>query len=233
MILANCHWGGFIAEHGVPGIYRSQASMAPGIKVRMGTKPAPHAGMGVPQYTWATSPLRRYVDLVNQWQIIAATRHGRTAALVAPFKPKDAMLFSVISQFDAAYAAYADFQRAIERFWTLRWLQQHAVTELDGVALKDGLVRADTVPLVFKALGCESLPRNARVRVRITGIDLLTLDLHASLASRLDDVPAAGADETSPDEAGDDEAAAAAAPLALAIDLGDSAEPAPAAPVAG
>ena len=70
----------------------------------MGTKPAPHAGMGVAQYTWATSPLRRYVDLVNQWQIIACARHGRTAALAAPFKPKDAALFSIISGFDAAYA---------------------------------------------------------------------------------------------------------------------------------
>ncbi len=226
MILANCHWGGFIAEHGVPGIYRSQASMAPGIKVRMGTKPAPHAGMGVPQYTWATSPLRRYVDLVNQWQIIATARHGRTAALVAPFKPKDAMLFSVISQFDAAYAAYNDFQRAIERFWTLRWLQQHNITELDAVALKDGLVRADTLPLVFKALGCEALPRNAHVRVRITGMDLLTLDLHASLASRLDDAPTAPA----ADEAGDEDDAAAAAPLALAIAMGDEAGSEPAAP---
>ena len=218
MILANCHWGGFIAEHGVPGIYRSQASMAPGIKVRMGTKPAPHAGMGVPQYTWATSPLRRYVDLVNQWQIIATARHGRTAGLVAPFKPKDAMLFSVISQFDAAYSAYGDFQRAIERFWALRWLQQHNTAELDAVTLKDGLVRADTLPLVFKALGCEALPRNAHVRVRITGIDLLTLDLHANLASRLDDAPATAA----ADDAGDDDEAAAAAPLALAIDLGDA-----------
>ncbi len=221
MILANCHWGGFIADHGVPGIYRSQASMAPGIKVRMGTKPAPHAGMGVPQYTWATSPLRRYVDLVNQWQIIATARHGRTAALVAPFKPKDAMLFSVISQFDAAYGAYGDFQRAIERFWALRWLQQHKVTELDAVTLKDGLVRADTLPLVFKALGCEALPRNAHVRVRITGIDLLTLDLHANLASRLDDAPAAAVPDDAGD-AGDEDDAAAAAPLALAIDLGEA-----------
>jgi exoribonuclease II len=228
MILANCHWGGFIAEQGVPGIYRSQASMAPGVKVRMGTKPAPHAGMGVPQYTWATSPLRRYVDLVNQWQIIAAARHGRTAALVAPFKPKDAMLFSVISQFDAAYAAYNDFQRAIERFWTLRWLQQNDITELDAVALKDGLVRADSVPLVFKALGCEALPRNAHVRVRITGIDLLTLDLHANLASRLDDAPTAAA----ADEGGDDDDGDNGAPLALAIDMAEAAEAteAPAAP---
>ncbi|HLL10791.1 MAG TPA: RNB domain-containing ribonuclease, partial [Rubrivivax sp.] len=71
MILANSHWGGWLAEHGVPGIYRSQASLLPGVKVRMGTKAAPHAGMGVAQYAWSTSPLRRYVDLVNQWQIIA------------------------------------------------------------------------------------------------------------------------------------------------------------------
>jgi exoribonuclease-2 len=175
----------------------------------------------VAQYTWATSPLRRYVDLVNQWQIIAVVRHGRTAALAAPFKPKDAMLFSVISQFDAAYSAYADFQRAIERFWTLRWLQQNGVTELDAVALKDGLVRADTLPLVFRALGCEALPRNAHVRVRITGIDLLTLDVHANLATRLDDAPAAAAEEAEETDEGDEEAAAA--PLALAIDLGEPA----------
>ena len=105
MILANSTWGGWIHDNGVPGIYRSQASLAPGIKVRMGTKPQPHAGMGVPQYSWATSPLRRYVDLVNQWQIIACARHGRTAALAAPFKPKDVQLFSIISAFDAAYSS--------------------------------------------------------------------------------------------------------------------------------
>ena len=229
MILANSHWGGFIAEVGVPGIYRSQASMAPGVKVRMGTKPAPHAGMGVPQYSWATSPLRRYVDLVNQWQIIAATRHGRTAALVAPFKPRDATLFSVISLFDAAYMAYNDFQRDIERFWTLRWLQQNEVTELDAAVLKDGLVRADTLPLVFKAMGCEPLPRNTRVRVRITGMDLLTLDLHASLLARLDDMSTQGG---AVDDSADDDDAQAAAPLALAFDLGDTA-PAPAEDAAG
>ncbi|NBO77634.1 MAG: RNB domain-containing ribonuclease, partial [Betaproteobacteria bacterium] len=130
---------------------RSQASLAPGIKVRMGTKPAPHAGMGVSHYTWASSPLRRYVDLVNQWQIIACARHGRTAALAAPFKPKDAQLFSVVSSFDAAYTAYADFQRGIERYWTLRWLQQNEVTEVPATVLKDGLVRAEELPLMSQA----------------------------------------------------------------------------------
>ena len=216
MILANSHWGGMLAECGVPGIYRSQASLAPGIKVRMGVKPAPHAGMGVPQYTWATSPLRRYVDLVNQWQIIASARHGRTAALAAPFKPKDATLFSVISSFDAAYSAYNDFQHAIERFWAMRWLEQNAITELDATVLKDGLVRADTLPLVFKALGCDSLPRGTHVRVRLTGSDPLTLELHASLLARLDEAVPTAADDEADDEV------EAAAPLSLAIDVGDA-----------
>jgi exoribonuclease-2 len=219
MILANSTWGGWLAECNVPGIYRSQASLAPGIKVRMGTKALPHAGMGVAQYTWATSPLRRYVDLVNQWQIIACARHGRTAALAAPFKPKDAALFSVISSFDAAYAAYNEFQSGLERYWTLRYLQQQGIEELDAAVMKDGLVRAEALPLVFRALGTESLARGERVRVRITGLDLLTLDVHANLLVRLG--------ETAPEAeaaAPEDEEEPAPGPLAIAIDLADAAE---------
>jgi exoribonuclease-2 len=217
MILANSTWGGWIHENGVPGIYRSQASLAPGIKVRMGTKPQPHAGMGVPQYSWATSPLRRYVDLVNQWQIIACARHGRTAALAAPFKPKDAALFSVISGFDAAYGAYNGFQSGIERFWTLRYLEQNAITELDATVMKDGLVRADTLPLVFRALGAETLARGEHVRVRVTGTDALTLDVHANVIARLQE-PVAAEEAAEPEE--EDEASG---PLALAIDVQDAA----------
>jgi exoribonuclease-2 len=223
MILANSAWGGWLAELGLPGIYRSQASLAPGIKVRMGVKALPHAGMGVAQYTWATSPLRRYVDLVNQWQIIACARHGRTAALAAPFKPKDAQLFSIISGFESAYMAYNGFQNGIERFWTLRWLQQSGTTELSATVMKDGLVRADDLPLVFKALGCDSLPRGSHVKVRITGLDEMTLDVHATLIERLDE--AAAAEES---EGEDDELEAAATPIALAIDVNE-AEPAEAA----
>ncbi|MBC8058468.1 MAG: RNB domain-containing ribonuclease, partial [Rhizobiales bacterium] len=234
MILANSTWGGWLAECGVPGIYRSQASMAPGVKVRMGTKPAPHAGMGVAQYTWATSPLRRYVDLVNQWQIIACARHGRTAALAAPFKPKDVQLFAIISAFDAAYAEYNSFQQAIERYWTLRSLAQNDITQLDAVVMKDGLVRADALPLVFRAVGAEGLPRGAHVRVRVGGTDLLTLDLHASLVARLDDVAAESAATEAGAEADADDLDESAGPLTLAIDVQgeDADEPSPSAAAA-
>jgi exoribonuclease-2 len=216
----------------VPGIYRSQASMAPGVKVRMGVKPAPHAGMGVAQYTWATSPLRRYVDLVNQWQLIACVRHGRTAALVAPFKPRDATLFSVISAFDGAYSAYNDFQSGIERFWTLRWLEQQGINELTATVMKEGLVRAESLPLVFRALGCDNLPRGARVRVRIGGLDLLTLEVHASLLARLDGEANAASESSAGNlgdgaedaEDADDVGATPLAGLALAIDVAEPAD---------
>jgi exoribonuclease II len=228
MILANSHWGGWLAEHGVPGIYRSQASLLPGVKVRMGSKPLPHAGMGVAQYTWATSPLRRYVDLVNQWQIIACVRHGRTAALAAPFRPKDAALFAVISAFDASYSAYAGVQRTMERFWTLRWLQQQGVTELDATVMTGGLVRAETLPLVFGVAGTESMPRGTRIRARLASIDLMTLDVHGSLLARLtaeaEDMGADTVEDVADETDEVDDAAAAAAPLALAIDLDDATE---------
>jgi exoribonuclease-2 len=190
----------------------------------MGVKPAPHAGMGVAQYTWATSPLRRYVDLVNQWQIIACARHGRTAPLSAPFKPKDAALFSIISGFDAAYSAYNGFQSGLERYWALRYIEQQGITELDAAVMMNGLVRADTLPLVFKAVGADSLPRHAKVRVRVTGCDLLTLDLHASVTLRLDE-PGTADTEASTDADAEDDALDSAGPLTLAIDMSEEAAP--------
>ena len=232
MILANSTWGEWLNEHGVPGIYRSQASMAPGVKVRMGTKALPHAGLGVKSYSWATSPLRRYTDLVNQWQIIAVARHGRSAALVAPFKPKDADLFSVISCFDGAYSAYHGFQSGIERYWTLKYLQQNNITELTATTFKDNLVRADELPLVLPALGAQGLPRGARVRIKLGAIDEITLDISGTVTERLDtdtDEAAAALDGNSNNGDSGDEDELVAGPISIAVDVNEpAAEPAPA-----
>ncbi len=222
-IVANSTWGQMLAAQGVPGIYRSQASLAPGIKVRMGVKALPHAGIGVKSYAWATSPLRRYVDLVNQWQIIACVRHGATAALAAPFKPRDAELFAIISSFDAAYSAYNGYQSAMERYWTLVWLQQNGVTELDAAVIREGmggdfLVRADTLPLVFSVLGAQNLQRGARVRVRLGDIDPIALDVHGTVLARLDD-PLDPGDDAALDDEGDDGEEAGAGALAIALDV--------------
>ena len=223
MILANSTWGNWLAEHGVPGIYRSQASLAPGVKVRMGTKALPHAGLGVKSYAWSTSPLRRYTDLVNQWQIIACAKNGRTAALVAPFKPKDAELFSIISGFDAAYSAYNGYQNGIERYWTLKYLQQNGITELVATAFKDNLVRADNLPLVLSATGAMGLPRGAKVRIKLGEIDEITLDISGAVIERLD------LQAEAPNEAleSDDEDEVTAGPIAIAVDVNEVATETP------
>ncbi|MDP3619162.1 MAG: RNB domain-containing ribonuclease [Ramlibacter sp.] len=218
MILANSTWGSWLGELGVPAIYRSQASLAPGVKVRMGTRALPHAGIGVKSYAWSTSPLRRYTDLVNQWQIIAATRHGRTAALAAPFKPKDAELFSIISSFDSAYTAYNGHQGAMERFWTLKYLQQQGITEVTGSLFRENMIRADDLPLVLPVLGAGTLPRGARVRVKLGEIDPITLDISGTVVEHLDAQPG----DSEPSEEDDSEEETVAGPIAIAVDVNDT-----------
>ena len=233
MILANSTWGQWLATHGVPGIYRSQASLLPGVKVRMGTKALPHAGIGVPSYAWSTSPLRRYTDLVNQWQIIACARHGKTAALVAPFKPKDADLFSIISGFDATYSAYNGYQGAIERFWTLKYVQQQGITELVATLFKENMVRADDIPLVLPVLGAKDLPRGAKVRVKLGQIDEVSLDVTGTVIERLDtpstaDASAKVGDPASEEDGEDDDGHLAAGPISINMSLADEGtEPSP------
>jgi exoribonuclease-2 len=226
MILANSTWGQWLGDLGVPAIYRSQASLAPGVKVRMGTKALPHAGIGVPCYAWSTSPLRRYTDLVNQWQIIACVRHGATAALAAPFKPKDAELFSVISAFDAAYTAYNSMQASMERYWTLRYLGQQGISELDATLVREmpgghWLARADTLPLTLDVLGGSSLQRGQRVHLRLGTHNLMTLELFGTVTGQLE-TPAASSQDDSEEDILQD-----GGPVRIAVDLSEEGSPAP------
>jgi exoribonuclease-2 len=191
MIFANSTWGKLMHDHGVPGIYRSQGGGTGGwaakMQVRMVTHAAPHQGLGVDQYAWSTSPLRRYTDLVNQWQIMACIEHGVAAPLAAPFKPRDANLFAIVSAFDAAYSAYADFQSNMERYWCLRWLGQQDSRQVDAVVLKDEVLRLADIPLIIKLPGMPQVARGAQVK-----LDLLRWDeVDLSIEARLLDIPAA------------------------------------------
>jgi len=202
MIFANSTWGKLMHEHGVPGIYRSQGGGTGGwatkMQVRMVTHAAPHQGLGVDQYAWSTSPLRRYTDLVNQWQILACAEHGVTAPLVAPFKPRDANLFAIVSAFDAAYAAYGDFQSNMERYWCLRWLGQQGAGQVEAVVLKDEVLRLVDIPLVIKLPGMPSVARGASVRLDILRWDEVDLSIEARLleiATAQDGAAEAGLDD--------------------------------------
>ena len=204
MIFANSTWGKLMHDCGVPGIYRSQGQGVGGwaakMQVRMLTHAAPHQGLGVDQYAWSTSPLRRYTDLVNQWQILACAEKGVTAPLVAKFKHKDSALFAIVSQFDAAYAAYGDHQSNMERYWCLRWLGQENARQVEAVVLKDEVLRLTDLPLIIRLPGMPSVARGAQVKLDILRWDEVELTIEA----RLLEMPAAAA-PTGAEEAFDDE----------------------------
>jgi len=199
MIFANSTWGKLMHDHGIPGIYRSQGvgggGWAARMQVKMLTHAAPHHNLGVDQYAWSTSPLRRYTDLVNQWQIMACIQHGVTAPLVAPFKPRDATLFAIVSAFDALYSAYNDFQTSMERYWCLRWFAQEwaeqRAKQVEAVIVKEDVLRLVDIPLVIRLSGLPTMPRGSRVKLDIIGWDEIDLTLEARFLELLSEPDAA------------------------------------------
>jgi exoribonuclease-2 len=185
-ILANSAWGEWLAREGRVAIYRSQALG----RVKMGTRPAPHEGLGVSHYAWCTSPLRRYVDLINQRQLIAAV-----AGAAAVYATNDAEVFAAVSGFDAAYELYNDFQDRMERYWCLRWLRQHEVTRIAATVLKDEVIRLDGLPFVTRMPGLPVLARGRRVEVDILGADEVETSLQLRLHRVLDEAAAVPAEE--------------------------------------
>ncbi len=177
MIFVNSEWGKLLATHGVAGIYRSQN----GGKVKMGTTPAPHQGLGVAQYMWSSSPLRRYVDLVNQRQLVSLLRDEPPA-----YARNDEALFAAVRDFDAAYTIYNDFQRNMERYWCLRWLQQENMQQAEALVLRENLVRLARIPLYGRVPSLPELPANTRVMIELADIDLLNLDFKARYAATVE-----------------------------------------------
>ncbi len=164
MILANSTWAQMLDANDLPGLFRVQ----PSGKVRMSTQSEPHIGMGVQHYGWFTSPLRRAADYINQKQLISLIDE-RSEAL---FHKNDAELFAALRDFDTAYSAYADFQRQMEAYWSLVYLEQQGTKELTATVLKEDLVRIEGLPLVTRAVGIpfDTLPKS-QVLLNITGLD--------------------------------------------------------------
>ncbi|VVE67623.1 ribonuclease II [Pandoraea captiosa] len=201
-ILANSRWGRLLAECGVPGIYRAQRAYGVN-RTRMQTSPAPHEGLGVEQYAWSTSPLRRYVDLVNQWQLIACVRHGVTAKLAAPFKPKDADLYATVSSFEAAYAAYGEHQSRMERYWCMRWLIQENKSQVQASVLKGDTVRLNDIPLTLIVPGLGLHARGTQIMLDVLSFDVVTLSISVRVAQVLGASQSALADDDDDGDGGD------------------------------
>jgi exoribonuclease-2 len=172
MILTNATWGSWLAEKHVPGIYRNQSQG----KTRMATQPGPHQGLGVENYAWSSSPLRRYVDLANQRQLISLVREE-----VPVYPPRSELLFAIVRDFELAYDAYAEFQRKMERFWCLRWLDQEQRTEVTARIIRDDLVRFDAIPFITRVAGLPKLEPGTALLLTILEKNELEVELRAEL----------------------------------------------------
>ena len=194
MIFANTVWGGWLEEMGVAGIYRSQ-SMG---RVKMSTTPGPHDGMGVPQYAWCTSPLRRYVDLVNQRQLISTVLDQQ-----ASYRPSDTDLYTIVSNFTVTYGAYNDFQRKMERYWSLRYIEQEGYKTVEAAVVKGELIRIEGLPFMQRMPGLPELPRGQKILLDVLGVDYVDVLLEARLREVLNetDIEALEADEELSSEA--------------------------------
>jgi exoribonuclease II len=176
MILANSSWGELLAERDIAAIYRVQSTG----KVRLSVHPEPHEGLGVRCYAWASSPLRRYVDLVNQWQLVAALQ-GRKP----PFSRTSEGLLAAMRAFELTYARYDEHQRAMETYWSLRWLVQEDMHHVEALVLRENLVRVEGAPLFTRVPSLPELPCGARVRLAIRSVDLLERTLEAAYVEAL------------------------------------------------
>jgi exoribonuclease-2 len=180
MIEVNNQWGALLAAHQVPGLYRAQM----GGKVYMTTRPDPHQGLGVAQYAWSTSPLRRAVDLINQRQIISVVQN-----LAPSYLPNSEALTAHMRNFEITYHAYSDFQTRMERYWSLQYVIQENIKEVHATVWRENLVRLDNPPYMTKVYGLPELKPGTRVSLQVQEVDTLLMELRTKFMGVLEEEP--------------------------------------------
>jgi exoribonuclease II len=174
MIHVNSTWGKLLAERGFAAMYRNQK----GGKTRMEVEPAAHEWLGVSHYAWSSSPLRRFSDLANQRQLVAALGAGEAA-----YSREE--LATAAREFETVYEAYAEHQRQLERYWCLKYLIQEGIQEAEGTVIRDELVRIDGMPLVCRAIGIPAgTQAGERVRVAFGEVDLWDVNVLCRYAGK-------------------------------------------------
>jgi exoribonuclease II len=169
MIFANASWAKLLADKGWTGMFRVQAAG----KTKMSSLAGAHEGLNVPHYVWATSPLRRYSDLVNQRQLLALI-----AEQPAAYPRGSAELLGAVADFDATYGSYAEFQQQMEFYWCLRFIQQEHIEKLTARVIRENLVRFDRLPMVQRINDMPNQAPGTQVILAVAEIDLFEPALH-------------------------------------------------------
>jgi exoribonuclease-2 len=146
MILNNWLMARLLAEQSMPAVFRSQN--APRVRLYegdggslfqhwmqrrhisrflLGHAPEKHSGLGLDMYVTATSPIRKYVDLVTQRQI-------RAVLGLEPAYAEDD-IDAVIQQLEVPMSQVARVQFTRHRYWLLRYLEKQVGQKIEATVL--------------------------------------------------------------------------------------------------
>ncbi len=162
MILANRVAAEYTADHGLPAIYRGQKAPEPPIEERsewlphhlfearkgfsrssQGLEPLAHSGLGLDRYIQATSPIRRYRDLIHQRQIQHHLKHGTVR--YSPAEMEEIMTFT-----SGPVSAAEKMERNRRAYFLHKYLFRQRGNTLEAVILA-------TSPERYVLQLCESL----------------------------------------------------------------------------
>ncbi len=133
-VLVNRETGRLFEESELPGIYRTQApyELVQEVKegetltlehisiegARLSTLPGPHAGLACHPYMQASSPIRRFTDLISQVQL-----RPHLEGQEAPFGTEDMMRWAEACEL--LQKQYARAEREVTYHWKTCYLAQH------------------------------------------------------------------------------------------------------------
>ena len=153
--------------------YRLMRRFTPAV---IGVTPTPHVGLGVDAYIQATSPLRRYPDLVMQRQISHFLVSGE-----AVYSPDD--ISSVAKRAEVQMRDLSRIEEARRRYWFLKYLMLTRLGAPDEADLFTAYV-LENEPRRLAALDLDEYPFRVRaelpntvepgttVTLKLTGVDL-------------------------------------------------------------
>jgi exoribonuclease II len=169
MVLSNHAAARFAAENRIPIIYRVQPGSGDlaTLRPRLSLYPEYHAGIGLDYYTQVSSPIRRYMDLVLQRQLLAALSNGASP----PYEAEE--LLAVLATAENVEAEGKELERRARRYWTLRYLELKALNRpLKATVLRDGAsAELDDYAVRGSLHGAPHVPSRAPILVEIARVE--------------------------------------------------------------
>ena len=159
------------AVEGLAGMFALRRTLKRSVQTG---EPAPHAGLGLAAYARATSPLRRYLDLVVHQQLRAYLRGD-------PLLDSQQILERVGAAESVTYNR-RQAERLTRRHWTLVYLLAHSDWQGDGIVVEK---RGPRTTVLIPALGLEPTltlrdnpALNTVLPLALTGVSLPDLEAY-------------------------------------------------------